>query len=317
MNKVSRFLSRFLSIPVRITRIQEALGRIEQRQIEHCSDFRKAEFRVFSQWGEDGLIQYLLSHVPIERRIFVEFGVENYTESNTRFLLTNNQWAGLIMDGSLENISYVRNDPIYWATNLKSENAFITRENINDLISKNGITGDIGLLSVDIDGNDYWVLEAIDVISPRIIICEYNSQFGPTAKVTTPYAPSFTREAAHFSKIYYGASIAALNALALRKGYSLVASNAAGNNVFFVRNDLLGGLAVLTPQEAYVRAQFREFHDETGRLTFDDFERRLEKISHLPVYDLDRDQIVSIGEVPEIFGQLQAKTTQSVSGISP
>jgi hypothetical protein len=300
VNKVSRILNRFLSIPARITRIQEALGRIEQRQVEQCSDFRKAEFRVFSQWGEDGLIQYLLRHVPIERQIFVEFGVENYTESNTRFLLVNNHWAGLIIDGSAENIAYVKRDPIYWATNLKAENAFITRENINDLLSKNGITGDIGLLSVDIDGNDYWILESIDTISPRIIICEYNSHFGPTAKVTTPYDPSFTREAAHFSKIYYGASIAALNALASRKGYSLVAANSAGNNVVFVRSDSLGGLSILTPEEAYVRAQFREFHDELGRLTFDDFEQRLKKINHLPVYNLDRDQVMSIGEIPEI-----------------
>jgi hypothetical protein len=304
VNKVSRILSRFLSIPVRITRIQEALGRIEQRQLEQCSDFRKAEFRVFSQWGEDGLIQYLLRHVSIERPIFVEFGVENYIESNTRFLLTNNHWAGLIIDGSAENIACVKRDPIYWATNLKAENAFITRENINDLISKNGITGDIGLLSIDIDGNDYWIFEAIDVISPRIIICEYNSHFGPTAKVTTPYDPSFTREAAHFSKIYYGASIAALNALALRKGYSLVASNSAGNNVMFVRSDSLGGLPVLTPQEAYVRAQFREFHDEAGRLTFYDFDQRIQKICHLPVYDLDRGQIISISGIPEISGRV-------------
>ena len=303
MNKVSRVLNRFLSIPARITRIQEALGRIEQRQVEQCSDFRKAEFRVFSQWGEDGLIQYLLRRVPIERQIFVEFGVENYTESNTRFLLTNNHWAGLIIDGSAENIAFVKRDPIYWATNLKAENAFITRENINDLISKNGITGDIGLLSVDIDGNDYWILDSIDTISPRIIICEYNSHFGPTAKVTTPYDPSFTREAAHFSKIYYGASIAALNALASRKGYSLVASNSAGNNVVFVRSDSLGGLSIFTPEQAYVRAQFREFHDELGRLTFDDFEQRLKKINHLPVYNLDRDQVMSIGEIPEISGR--------------
>jgi hypothetical protein len=283
-----------------MTRIQEALGRIEQRQIEHSSSYKDSEFRVFSQWGEDGLIQFLLRHVAVERKLFVEFGVENYTESNTRFLLINNHWAGLIIDGSAENIAYVRRDPIYWATNLKAEAAFITRDNINDVISRNGITGDIGILSVDIDGNDYWILEAIKVVSPRIIVCEYNSHFGPTAKVSTLYDPAFTREAAHFSKIYYGASIAAFNALALRKGYSLVASNSAGNNIFFVRNDLLGSLPVLTPQEAYVRAQFREYHDETGRLTFFDFEQRLKRISHLPVYDFDRDQVMPIGEMPEI-----------------
>ena len=108
--RISRFLQRYRSLPERITRIQEALGRIEQRQSAHCSDFRQAEFRVFSQWGEDGIIQYLINSVPIERRIFVEFGVENYVESNTRFLLTNNQWSGLVIDGSPENIDYIRRD---------------------------------------------------------------------------------------------------------------------------------------------------------------------------------------------------------------
>src|SRR5437762_1835530 len=104
--RISRLLKRYSSLPDRITRIQEALGRIEQRQSADCPTAREAEFRVFSQWGEDGIIQHLIRHVPIERPLFVEFGVENYTESNTRFLLTNNQWSGLVMDGSAENIDY-------------------------------------------------------------------------------------------------------------------------------------------------------------------------------------------------------------------
>ena len=109
--RVSRFFRRYASLPYRLTRVQEALGRIEQRQLAQCSDIRQAEFRVFSQWGEDGIIQYLLAQVPIERRVFVEFGVENYTESNTRFLLTNNQWSGLVIDGSAEHVDYIRRDP--------------------------------------------------------------------------------------------------------------------------------------------------------------------------------------------------------------
>lgn len=281
--------------------MQEALGRIEQRQSAHASDARRAEFRVFSQWGEDGTIQYLLERVPIERPVFVEFGVENYTESNTRFLLTNNRWSGLVIDGSAENIDYIRRDPIYWAANLKAEQAFITKDNINELLSSNGIAGDIGLLSVDIDGNDYWVWQAIDTIAPRIVICEYNSQFGPTAEVTTPYDAAFVRDTAHFSKIYYGASIRALCSLAARKGYSLVASNSAGNNVFFVRNDLLGSLPVLSPEQAYRRAQFREYHDENGQLTFDDFETRLRKISHLSLYDLKTNALARIADIPGIL----------------
>lgn len=300
--KISRIIKRYTGLPSRINRIQEALGRIEQRLVlQHCTDVGQSEFRVFSQWGEDGIIQYLVARVPMQRRVFVEFGVENYTESNTRFLLTNNQWSGLVIDGSAENIDYIRRDPIYWATNLKAEHSFITKDNINELLSRNGIAGDIGLLSVDIDGNDYWVWQAIDTISPRLVACEYNSHFGATAEVTTPYDAAFARGTAHFSKIYYGASIAALCALAARKGYSLVASNSAGNNIFFVRNDLLGSLPVLSPEQAYRHAQFREYHDESGRLTFDDFETRLRKIGHLSLHDLKTDALARIADIPGIF----------------
>jgi hypothetical protein len=303
IKRIKRFYERYTSLISNIYRTQEALGRIEQRQLAQCSDYRQAEFRVFSQWGEDGIIQYLLKHVPVERPIFVEFGVENYTESNTRFLLTNNQWSGLVIDGSAENIDYIRRDQIYWATNLKAEHSFITKENINDLLSQNGIAGDIGLLSVDIDGNDYWVWQAIDTISPRIVICEYNSLFGPTAEVTTPYDAAFVRDAAHFSKVYYGASISACCSLAANKGYSLVASNSVGNNIFFIRNDLVGSLPVLSPAQAYRRAQFREYHDDNGQLTYDDFEARLRKISHLQLYDLKTKMVSKIDDIPGVLIQ--------------
>ena len=279
-------LRRYLELPSRIIKLQEAVGRIEMRQ---CAAPGMAaedrEFRVFSQWGEDGIIQYLIRHVPIGRKLFVEFGVENYQESNTRFLLTNNHWAGLVIDGSASNIEFVKRDTIYWATNLKAEQAFVTAENINGILRAAGIAGDIGLLSVDIDGNDYWLWEAIDSISPRIVICEYNSHFGPDARVSTPYDPAFVRDSAHFSKIYYGASLAALNSLAQAKGYSLVASNGAGNNAFFARNDVRGSLPVLSCAQAYRRPVFREYHDENGKLTFEDFDTRLRHIGHLPVYD--------------------------------
>jgi hypothetical protein len=285
LKKIIRTYRRFNSLSDRLLLVQEALGRIEMRQTA-SADLNDAEFRVFSQWGEDGIIQNLLSRVAIDRKIFVEFGVENYVQSNTRFLLTNNKWSGLVMDGSPENIAYIKQDVIYWSTNLKAECAFIDRDNINQLLTANGITGDIGLLSVDIDGNDYWVWEAIDTVSPRIVICEYSSQFGPDAEVTTPYSPTFVRDSAHHSRIYYGASISALTSLAARKGYSLVAGNQAGNNIFFVRNDVLGDLKVRTPQDVYRRSQFREYHDTQGQLTFDDFETRLSKIGELMLHDL-------------------------------
>lgn len=305
VKRIFRFIERWRMFPDKINKIQETLGRIENRQIQNLlpSQMQESEFRVFSQWGEDGIIQHLLRHVPIEKKIFVEFGVENYTESNTRFLAINNYWSGLVIDGSLENINYIKKDTIYWSCNLKAEHAFITKENIDELIAGNGINGDIGILSIDIDGNDYWVWEAIDCITPRIVICEYNSLFGGKAKVTIPYKADLTRERAHFSKIYYGASISALSELSKRKGYSLVASNMAGNNLFVVRNDLTGGLKVLEPAEAYRQAQFREYHSESGELTFDDFETRLMKIRDLEVYNLDTCSIMKIKDINGIIAE--------------
>jgi hypothetical protein len=302
LTRGGRFLQRLNALPEKVALIQQALGRIEQRQIAlQDTGIVNSEFKVFSQWGEDGIIQYLIRHVPIERKLFVEFGVENYAESNTRFLVLNNLWAGLVLDGSAENVEQIKRDSIYWSNNLKAEQTFITKDNIDDVITRNGIGGDIGLLSVDIDGNDYWVWEAITSISPRIVICEYNSLFGPVAKVTTPYDPAFVRDTAHHSKVYYGASIAALSALASKKGYSLVAGNSAGNNVFFVRNDLLGGLQVLTPVQAYRQSRFREYHDEQGGLTFYDFATRLEKLKGMPLHDLTTGTVRPLADIAGII----------------
>jgi hypothetical protein len=280
---------RLTQIDARTQYLQEALGRIEARQLQqsHPSTLQEAEFRVFSQWGEDGILQYLLQKVAISRKIFVEFGVENYTEANTRFLLVNDNWAGLVIDGGQQNIDYIRNDPIYWRHNLKAECSFITRENINDLIRRNGITGDIGLLSVDIDGNDYWVWQAIDGVYPAIVVAEYNARFGPDRAVTTPYDANFVRSTAHHSNIYYGASLAALCLLGREKGYALVGCNSAGNNAFFIQQSLRpASLPELTPQQAYVACQFREARDAQGKLLFLSADEEKKLLDRLPLVDV-------------------------------
>ncbi len=277
------------SIADELTKIRTALGRIEGRQLatHQPTNFRDYEFQVYSQWGEDGLIQYLVNKVKIKTPIFIEFGVEKYTESNTRFLLTNNNWAGLVIDGSYQNIKYIKNDSIYWKYNIKAECSFIDRDNINSLIKKNGISGDIGLLSIDIDGNDYFIWEAINVVSPRIVVCEYNSLWGDSLSISIPYDPLFVRTNAHYSNLYFGASIVALTKLAETKGYSLVGSNTTGVNIFFVRNDLLGGMKVVTPNEAWIQSQFSESRDRSGRLTFLSFTERLNLLSDMPLVNLD------------------------------
>ena len=297
ITKIYGFFKFQRSMPSHIDYIRQSLGRIETKLNQKEFDINEAEFRVYSQWGEDGIIQFLLKDIEIPNKVFVEFGVETYVESNTRFLLQNNNWSGLVLDGSQNNIDYIKQDPIYWKYNLKAECAFIDKDNINELIEKNGISGDIGLLSVDIDGNDYWIWEAIDIISPRIVICEYNSNFGDTHKVSIPYDKSFYRTSKHYSNIYYGASISAFEFLGKEKGYSLVGSNSTGNNIFFIRDDLLNGHKVLTSEEAYVKAQFRESRNKNSELTFNSISKNLELLTEEIIVNVDTMKEVSIGSL--------------------
>ena len=290
IQKLGQVLEEVRRIHSILNNIQQSIGRIELRQIQAANhnDVATNEFKVFSQWGEDGIIQFLLRHVEVPRKIFVEFGVQDYTESNTRFLLTNNNWSGLIIDGCKENIDYVKHDSIYWQHNLKAVHSFITKDNINSILVDNGIQGEIGILSVDIDGNDYWVWQAIDVVSPAIIIAEYNFRFGKERAVTTPYDEGFVRSEAHHSMIYYGASLKALDLLARQKGYVFVGCNTAGNNAFFIRQDLKPDcIKALTVEEGYVAAQFRESRNEDGELLFLSHDQETHLLASLPLVEVD------------------------------
>ena len=148
IKKILRFYHSSKEMLVRLDYIQQALGRIETKLNQDESDINKAEFRVYSQWGEDGIIQCLINDIEIKNKVFIEFGVESYIEANTRFLLINNNWAGLIIDGDQKNIDIIKRDDIYWRYNLKVDASFITKENINQLFINNGIKGEIGILSV-------------------------------------------------------------------------------------------------------------------------------------------------------------------------
>lgn len=260
---------------------------------------RDAEFKVFSQFGEDGILQHLIRETGITpaETSFIEFGVQDYRESNTRFLLMNDNWRGLILDGSPVYMDRVRGQDIHWRHDLTVRDVWIDRDNINSLFLEAGFSGPLGVLSIDIDGNDYWVWERIEVVEPVIVVIEWNSVFGPRHAVTTPYDPLFSREQAHHSCLYWGASVSALSLLAERKGYALVCSNSAGNNLFFVRRERLGHLRALTPEEAYVESRFRDSRDAEGRLNFLSGVRRVQEINRLPLVRVSDGAIVTLAEL--------------------
>lgn len=240
-------------------RVLLALGRIETRlTTAQSADLRASEFRIFSQNGEDGVLQHLLSKIPVKQKYFVEFGTQDYRESNTRFLAQKDHWAGTILDAGDEHLQYLyQRSFLGYDRDITPLRVFITAENINLLLDQAKVPAELGLLSVDIDGNDYWVLKSITQgrLKPSILVAEYNSLFGSELCLSVPYDPAFERFQAHASGLYWGASLPALARLADGWGYALVHCESRGANAFFVRRELLSGLKELSVTEAYVRCQ--------------------------------------------------------------
>ncbi|QHW00501.1 hypothetical protein [Spirosoma endbachense] len=259
------------------------LGAVLAKNVSSLKSFQEAEFKVFSQFGDDGIIQFLLNKLTFSNDKFIEFGVENYEEANTRFLLMHNNWQGLVIDGSQTNITYIKNDPIYWRHDLTAVYSFITVENINQILADNGFAGKVGILSIDIDGNDYWVWKAITVVDADVVIVEYNSIFGSERAITIPYKSDFSCMSAHYSGLYFGASLSALCELGNEKGYSLIGCNQAGNNAYFLKNSLLEGFQPMSPEEGFVKSRFRQARSQSGKLTFAGEVNRIKEITGLPV----------------------------------
>jgi hypothetical protein len=258
-----------------------------QNKSRVVSSLKDVEYKVFSQWGDDGIIQFLVSSLDIGKEFFIEFGVEDYRESNTRFLMMNNNWSGLVMDATKRNVDNIICSEYYWKYELTALHAFVELDNINGLITAEGVGGEIGLLHIDIDGNDYWIWDAIRVVDPTIVIIEYNSVFGPDRAITIPYQKTFRRNAAHFSNLYWGASLRALCILANNKGYAFVGCNSAGNNAYFVKRERLNNkVKEISLEKGFERSKFRESRDKKGFLTFLAGEDRLKAIIGLPVYNV-------------------------------
>lgn len=260
----------------------------------------EAEFQVYSQFGEDGIIQWLIHNVAIDSKTFIEFGVEDYTEANTRFLLMNNNWSGLVMDGSEANMKCLNSWDYLWKYDLTAVAAFITKDNINQIILDAGFQGDIGILSIDLDGNDWWILNAIECVSPRILICEYNNIFGNEKKVTVPYDAEFVRTKKHYSNLYWGCSIAAFRGWAKENGYYYMGSNSAGNNAFFVRKDCINLDRLPENANVFVESKYRESRDQKGNLTYLKGIDRLKCIKYMEVFEIERGYIDTIENIYHI-----------------
>jgi len=210
------------------------------------------EYSWLSQNGEDGVIRFLFDQIGFESRWFVEFGF-GAVQCNSLRLMMHEGFSGLLMDGSTENVDFFN----YTAGKLgiegvKAVQAFITLENLEDLIRDNDVPREIDFLSLDVDGNDYWFWQELNCVSPRVVCIEYNAGLGPDLSLTIPYDPSFERYSKHPSGFFHGASLAALESLGRRKGYYLIGCDSTGTNAFFLRSDIsLPDVPSITAREAF------------------------------------------------------------------
>jgi hypothetical protein len=205
------------------------------------ANLQASERRVCSQNGEDGVLEALFARLGTTNKYFVEFGVEDGTECNTAYLLQEG-WTGLMMDGA-----GVCRNPL--AT---IHREFVTAENINSLLRKHAVPQQFDLLSIDIDGNDFWVWSAIKA-RPRVVVIEYNASVPPGVRSAIAYDPQFVTNGTD----YFGASLLALKELGQRKGYTLVYCERAGVNAFFVADELLpGGFQPAPIEKIYRRPNY-------------------------------------------------------------
>lgn len=208
---------------------------------QQLPNFQETGCHIFSQTDEDGFLLYIFSLIDFTNKKVVEICAGDGFQCNAANLIINHGWEGLLFDGNPTNIKI--GEKIY--NSLKSKikivpklvNAWITTENVNELITNSEFHGEIDLLSLDLDGVDYWIWKSINCIQPRVIILEYNKTRSAEESVTVPYNPNF--QAQIINDYYYcGASLKAFVKLGKKLNYRLVGSNTQQFNAFFLRNDI-------------------------------------------------------------------------------
>tara|TARA_Y100000591_G_scaffold331000_1_gene363556 strand:- start:412 stop:1344 length:933 start_codon:yes stop_codon:yes gene_type:complete len=268
---------------------------IKNNKFKKIDNLSNIEFQVFSQWGEDGIIDWMINKIKKMPKNFLEIGTQDYKESNTRYLLINNNWDGYLIEGNKDDVKLIKKDRIFWKYNLKIQNKYINTSNILKTMRDLNIPNKIGLISIDIDGIDYWILKKIKFLKPVIFICEFNPLFGYVDSLTVPNKKNFNRNNEHYSNLYFGASLKAFQNL-LRDHYIFVGTNSAGNNAFFIKNSHSKFIKGKIKEFKVFKSKFRESRNRNKHLNYLDRFDSLKKIKNKKIIDLKKNTLNTINE---------------------
>jgi len=265
---------------------------LKRKKYENIKKLQETELKIFSQNGEDGIIDFILNKIQLNIKVnFVEIGVGDYEESNTRFLTETRLIRGLIVDSSSE-INFVKSRNFYWKNNLYVSKSIVSSENINQILNKYNFSNNYDLLSLDIDGIDYWVLEKITLEKVKVVILEYNPMFGSNLKLTIPNINNFKRLDYH--KSYYGMSLRAAIQIMENKGFSFIGNNSICCNAFFINKKLkhLFNGIILDKIEDSTQLNFFENKSNSYQKNTKDFIIR--EMQDLDLLDLEKRNIIKI-----------------------
>lgn len=274
---------------------------LQKKITQPIKDLSDLEFSVFSQWGDDGIINWLTEKIPIRNRIFVEIGTEDYKESNTRFLLKHKNWKGYLIESNNLLVKKIYKQSIVWKHDLEIINTKVQKNNINEIFKNLRLRKEIGLLSLDIDSNDYWIWKEIDIIKPIIFVCEFNSTFGDKKAISVPYDKNFERKKFHYSNLAFGASLEAFKFICKKKNYIFLGTNSSGVNAYFLHKNYFKFIKKKIKKFVSFPSRIRESRDKNFKKSFIGNTNRFNKIKGVKVVDVKSGNLIKLGTVNEFY----------------
>jgi len=212
------------------------------------------ERRVFSQNGEDGVIEELFARLGTSNCFFVEVAAGDGRECNTLYLASRG-WRGLMIEGN--SSLYARLQSSMKFPGVVTLQKWVTRENVLGILCEANVQQEFDLLSIDIDGNDYWIWQEVGLsYKPRVVVIEYNAYYAPPRRWVMKYKPQHVWD----GTTHYGASLSSLADLGNKMGYALIGTESMGVNAFFIRRELvrISGLKQLSAGEAFHPARYTD-----------------------------------------------------------
>ena len=261
--------------------------RSKYKDITNLNDL---DYKIFSQNGEDGIIDYLLYTLNIDKPNFIEIGIGDYNEANTRFLFETKNSKGLIIDCIEDLEKKVKKNVLLWKGDLQILQKVINEENIIDILNKFNFNNGVDLFSLDIDGIDFWILKKLPEKFSKIAIIEYNSNFGSELEISVPNILNFNRTDYHYSNLCFGASLKAIINLMKLKGFTFIGTNKSCVNAFFILDEEVKKLGIKLPKtedlKKYTDSNIRESRSADGRLNFLSGKNKIKSISECEVINL-------------------------------